>query len=361
MLRAKDPTRKQELKEKYKTYKNRLTKLTRDSKANHFNNFFYQNKSNLLKVWDGIKSIINTKPIKIKQDIATIKVDKQVISDKEKIAETINEFFVDIPQKIESRIQPSKKHYKQYLGEPPADVFSLTAVTPHEVEVKIKSLKNNKASGPNSIPTKILKECKKEFSVPLALLINISIETGIHPECIKLTNVIPGYKGGDKDNCNNYRPIALLSNISKITEKLIHDRLYFYLERNNILYYHQYGFRKGHSTTHALIATTEEIRGTCDIGEYACVVYLDLKKAFDTVNQDILLNKMKHYGIKGTSNNWFRSFLTGRKQYTTVGNANSTLKNIMYGVRQGSVLGPLLFILYIHDLHKVTQHCSVFH
>ena len=104
MLRAKDPTRKQELKEKYKTYKNRLTKLTRNSKANHFNHFFYQNKSNLLKVWDGIKSIINTKPIKIKQDIVTIKVDQQIISDKEKIAETINEFFVDIPQKIESKI-----------------------------------------------------------------------------------------------------------------------------------------------------------------------------------------------------------------------------------------------------------------
>ena len=131
MLRAKDPTRKQELKEKYKTYKNRLTKLTRNSKANHFNNFFYQNKSNLLKVWDGIKSIINTKPTKIK-DITTIKVDKQIISDKEKIVGTINEFFVDILQKIESRIQPSKKHYKQYLGEPPADVFSVTAVTPHE-------------------------------------------------------------------------------------------------------------------------------------------------------------------------------------------------------------------------------------
>ena len=144
MLRAKDPTRKQELKEKYKTYKNRSTKLTRNSKTNHFNNFFYQNKSNLLKVWDGIKSIINTKPTKIKQDIATIKIDKQIISDKEKIAETINEFFVDIPQKIESRIQPSKKHYKQYLGEPPVDGFSLTAVTLHEVEVKINSLKITK-------------------------------------------------------------------------------------------------------------------------------------------------------------------------------------------------------------------------
>ena len=167
----------------------------------------------------------------------------------------MNTFFVDIPKKIESEIKQSKKDFKQYLGDPSPEIFFLNQTNPKEVELKISSLKNNKANAPNSLPTKLMKECKKEISIPLSLIINLSFSTGIFPNRMKLANIFPIHKGDDKDNCNNYRPIPLLSNISKIIEKLVHARLYFYLERNNILYQHQYGFRLNHSTTHALIAT----------------------------------------------------------------------------------------------------------
>ena len=162
----------------------------------------------------------------------------------------MNTFFVDIPKKIESEIKQSKKDFKQYLGDPSPEIFFLNQTNPKEVELKISSLKNNKANAPNSLPTKLMKECKKEISIPLSLIINLSFSTGIFPNRMKLANIFPIHKGDDKDNCNNYRPIPLLSNISKIIEKLE-----IYLERNNILYQHQYGFRLNHSTTHALIAT----------------------------------------------------------------------------------------------------------
>ena len=267
MRRAKNPIKKEELHNLYKTYKNKITKLTRLSKANHFNRFFIENKTNLLKVWQGIKSIINTKPSKTKQSITTLWVNDKTISNKEDIAEIMNKFFVDIPKKIESKIKQSKKHFKQYLGDPSPGTFFLNQTNPQEIELKISSLKNNKANGPNSLPTKIMKGCKKEISIPLSLIINLGFSTGIFSKRLKFANVFPIHKEDDKDNCNNYRPIALLSNISKIIEKLLHARLYFYLERNNILYKHQYGFRLNHSTTHALIATTEEIRHECDNGE----------------------------------------------------------------------------------------------
>ena len=258
-MRAKDLIRKEELSNTYKTYKNKILKLTRLSKAYHFNLFFTENKTNLLKVWKGIKSIIDTKPSKTKQSITTLRINDKTISNKKDIAETINKFFVDIPKKIESKIKQSKKDFKQYLGDPSPDIFP-NQTNPKEVELKISSLKNNEANGPNSLPTKVMKECQKEISIPLSLIINLSFSTGIFPNRMKLANIFPIHKGD--------------------------ARLYFYLERNNILYQHQYGFRLNHSTTHALIATTEEIRHACDNGEYACITYLDLKKAVDTVNHN---------------------------------------------------------------------------
>ena len=144
-------------------------------------------------------------------------------------------------------------------------------------------------------------------------------------------------------------------------EKIVHDRLYKSFEQKNAFYNYQFGFRNNHSTNHALIGITEQIRNACDKNLFTCEVYLDLQKAFGTVNHETLLSKLKRYGIKGTLYNWFKSFLCERIQYTLIKESESSLKTVSRGVPQGSALGPLLFFLFINDMHNSVEHCKVHH
>ena len=186
-----------------------------------------------------------------------------------------------------------------------------------------KTLNTEKSQGPNGIPYKILYLVKQKLSELLSEIFNISFSTGNYPDILKVGKVVPIHKKGSPIEVSNYRPITLLSNIDKILEKMMHTRLTNFLTKNNILFSKQFGFRKQHSTSHALLSLVNKLYTALDNGEFGCAVFIDLQKAFDTVDTSLLLKKLNHYGVRGIALKWFESYLTGRRQSVSINNVMS--------------------------------------
>ena len=279
-----------------------------------------------------------------------IHTDKQIIANK------FNLFFTNIAQTLAREIKyDGTKNVKYCLNKHINTVFNFENVDEDTVRKTIQTLPSKNSCGLDGISSKLIKIIEPAIIKPLTLLINQVLNTGIFPDEIKIAKVIPIFKKDDPTLFKNYRPISLLSTISKIIEKIIFTQLSLYFDENKLIFDNQYGFRPKHSTEYAALELVDRIITQMDVKEVPINIFLDLSKAFDTIDHTILLAKLRYYGIHDTALRLLKSYLNNRKPYVEFEDTKSEILPITVGVPQGSILGPLLFIIYINDFSEASS------
>ena len=223
-------------------------------------------------------------------------------------------------------------------------------IVSEEIIKIIHKFNQNKSAGHDNIGNYIVKRIAKEISIPLTIICNLSLREGVVPDELKIAKVIPIYKKENPECFSNYRPVSVLPCFSKILERLVFNRCMNYIDKYNILNDKQFGFRSKHSTYMAILEFIDKISNSVEKNETTLGIFLDLSKAFDTIDHSILLYKLEYYGFRGNVLKWFEDYLSNRKQYVYYNSCKSQYKNIQCGVPQGSILGPLLFLLYVNDI-----------
>jgi len=332
------------------TYNRILRNNIKLAKKKYYYDCFEKFKNDMKNTWTTIKNMVNR--TQQKDDYPKYFLVNELPEYNQKIiADNFNKFFIDIGLKLANTITPPKnKSYKDYLVNTIHTTFKFNCVKEDCVKKTIDILKPKSSSGIDRISNKLVKLIKDEISGPLTIIVNQIIKTGIFPQKLKVAKVIPFFKKGENYLFDNYRPVSLLPSLSKVIEKIMFNQLYEYFNENNLFFDSQYGFRKQHSTELAALELINNIVTKMDLNEIPLNIYLDLSKAFDTLNHDILLDKLNHYGVLDNSLLLLKSYLSDRQQYVEFGEVISDFRLIETGVPQGSILGPLLFIIYMNDI-----------
>ena len=326
---------------------NQLKKL---NKKTYFTTYFNNYRSNAKKTWEGLYAAmeITKKKKSIGTEIKNLKSGK-LFTRPNDIANGFAQYFEQVPHDVREKLPSNIRDFAKYMSKRVRNSMYFSETTPLEVFKLINNLKNSSSTGDVDIPNVFLKLINFPLSYILTYLINRSIKSGVMPAILKVGKQTPVFKSGIKA-FSNFRPITVVNSFAKVFEKIAGKRLTDFLDKFNILNDNQFGFRKHHSTIHAMInlldTSLEGLEKRMAVGG----IFLDISKAFDSVDHSILINKLEHYGIRGIALDWFKSYLSNRELYVSVDGSSSHKYILKYGVPQGSVLGPILFLIYINDV-----------